>query len=66
LGKYYPDRDGVARDQMLQMIEKIFNRIGLISVFSLGPNMELDEAILNALLKAREFDLQGNLQKGSN
>lgn len=62
--KYFPDRDEVEQNKMLKMIEEMFNSLDLLSVYSIDSNIELDEAILNSLLKARKY-LMNNQQSNS-
>lgn len=57
---YFPDKDEAKHNEILVKIGKCVQRIELLSVWSTDTNMELDEAILNSLLKARRYGLKGN------
>ena len=57
---YFGDKDEKVHNEILDQIQKCLEHIDLLSVYSTESNIELDEAILNSLLKARKYGLKGN------
>lgn len=63
--KHFSEKSEEVHKNMLIDMQKCFNRIDLLSVYSTESNIELDEAILNSLLKARKYLLDSKQSDSS-